>query len=439
MRRYRPTTLRIYSENCPQALEFFCQTEFGGAQGKDRMDSYSIAEREIEGNQAAEEGIAFHACAHAAAEAQKKKLPVEVAIEAMALAISNQMDPLRARAGADQALKFVETWRFDERLNYEHGLAFDKTWKATGWDDADVRVRMVLDVYGKYIEKDEFEGEFSIAVSEDYKTGWGATATILDSIQMKCHSTALYILHGQEVDYIEVRVQATKFKKVFSKRWDLRNQDDVDDLEKRKRDVEFQMNAADISELKARLGPGCILCDFTAKCELFQRRLAAVKSGDIVNVAADPKAAAIEYAILNTERKRLEKLLKEAAKRGSFDFGDMVLGYHASQKRKLKDPAQMVEFWFEKAGVNVDDGASDEVKATAQASKSAARALLKAMAPGISQFDKMIRKIARTLGYKSQKEAIEKLSPDFAEIEEQAKFEWKKKAALDGEAEDEEE
>ncbi len=396
------------------------------------MDSYSRAELEVEGNEAAEIGIAFHAAMHMAAESFKSKKPERSmlgAIEATALALSNRMDPLRARAGADMAINFLEAgWQFDDRLNYEHGLAFTKDWRGTGWDDADVRLRMVADVYGK-IEEEDDSGKFFVALSEDYKTGWGAAANILDSIQLKCHSSALWALHGKDCAYIEIRVNATRFRKVFSKRWSLDNPDDVEDLKKRQKDVEFFMNAADASDLKPRIGSGCILCDFSAKCPAFQERLAAIKSGDVVNIASDPIAAARDFAIITSEHKRLQAGLKEATKAGTIELGDKVLGFHISQARRLKDPTLLVEYWYSKANGSMN---------SAEDAKRTARGLIKALGPGITQLDNMIKVIARAVGYKSQKAAIEALSPDFADTEERATFKWAKKEQLDGQPDSDE-
>ena len=421
MNRYRPTSLRIYSEACPAALKFFIEQQEGGhAHGHERMDSYKVPEREIEGNEAAEVGIAFHAVVHSAAEAQKAGRSVLPVMEATALVLCNKMDAARASAGHDMAMSFVQNWKFDPRLDYEYGLAFNGKWKAAKWEDEDVRLRMVLDVFGIVEEGDE-NGTSKVAISEDYKTGWGANATIVDSIQMKCHSSALLSLYEREVDFIEVRVHATRFKKIFTKRWDLNLPGDLEDLRKRREDVEFMMNAADRSDFQPRIGVGCINCDFSGKCTAFQKRLTEMKSGDVVNIAADPEAAAKDYAIVLSECKRLAAGLREATKNRSIAFGEMILGYHAEQKRRVNDPTQLVEFWFEKAGKC----------ATPEEAKSMARALMRAMSPGVTQLDNMIKKIARHLGYKSQAAAIEELSPRFATVEEQAKFKWKKNAALD--------
>ena len=431
VRKYRPTTLRIYAENCPAALGYFLEAEAGASHCSDRTDSYTRAEREIEGNEAAEVGIAFHACMHMAAEAAIKGKNIQTAIEATAIALTGKMDPYRARAGADMALVFCEHWECDTRMKYEHGLAFDKSWKSVDWEAEDRRLRMVLDVYGCVDETDE-QGEVSkVAISEDFKTGWGATSDIIDSIQMKAHSSALFAIHGNEADFIEVRVNATRFKKVFSKRWDMKLEGDVDDLKKRQKDVEFFMNAADQSNLEPRIGPGCILCDYSRQCPAFQGRLAAIKSGDVVNIAADPRAAAIDFAIVQAESKRLQAGLKEAAKNsGGFDFGDMVLGFHTSEKRTIKDPKELVEFWFSKARGAMDN--AEEAKRTT-------RALVAAMKPGTTQLDNIFKAVARAIGYKSQKACIEELSPQFCNMEQQSKFQWKKKAQLDGVPEENEE
>ncbi len=424
--RYRPTTLRIFEERCPAALEFFRKNESGAGQGKERLDSYDVAEKEIEGNEACDIGIAFHACVHMAADAVKKNESMMIAVEATAIAITSKMPPDRARAGADMAVNFLKEYTFDTRLDYESGLAFNKNWLCTGWDEGDVRLRMVLDVYGLTEVEDE-DGKYILAQSEDYKTGWGATADILDGIQAKCHSTALYMLHGRTADYIEVRIHATRFRKVFSKRWDLKNNDDVEDLELRKKHVEFYMESADRSDGAARLGPGCILCDFKSQCALFRDRVQNVKDGikageGLLDIIQNPRLAAVDLSILETEVKRLKAGLKEVTKNAPIVFETMILGYEKKNKRTLKDPREMLEFWFEKA-----PGAM----ASPEDAKRAARGLMMAMEPGVTQCDKMVKKIARAIGYKSQAAAIEALAPRLTNSEEQSAFKWHKKNALD--------
>lgn len=423
--QHRPTSLRIFAYACPYSLKLFAEREKDHATGEARMDGYSNAEQEVEGPELAEIGIAFHACCHAAALAEKKDESRINAVEATALALSHKMNVVRARTGADMALDFMHYWEFDKELSYEHGLAFDRKWKSCVWGAPERRIRMVLDGYGvKTIEDPEW-GEMTIAISQDYKTGWGCNEGMLDEIQALCHSTALWKEHP-DVDAIEVNIVSTRRHKTFKKRWILANEDDMADLRARQQKIEYYMNAAEQSDLAPRLGYGCASCNYTNECQAFKDHIGKIKHDCAagLNAIADPVQAAIDLALIENRSKELKAMLKMAARGARIEIDGGSIGYSERDKREVKDPVEILELWFKLAGETP----------TADDAKRVCRGFVRALDPGVTQMDRILGTLAGPLGM-TKKAAKEEYGPKLTETTKSESFGFKKAGGGDAEEE----
>lgn len=410
-KRYSPTQLTVFTSCCPAALKFYREA---------RNEKDAQAELDVDGPRAAEVGIAFHACAHAAALADKDDKPMLSAIEATALALTRKMAADRAEAGAAHCRELLLWWQFPKTFEFEHGMSFSTSWKRMEWSDPAARLRMVFDTMGKRDEFDPIYGDQTVAVGQDYKSGWGVKEDELDSIQMCAYTTALWKLFGDEVQAIRAEVIATRFKRVFGRTWQLDNDDDLADLRSRQARVEFYMKAADITDFKPRIGTGCGRCNHCDQCPEFQsvidkqRKLHALG----LDVISDPQEAAREMIVLETRLDLVTAYLKNLVSSGPIEIGDDVLAIHPDTVRECIDPAGVVDLWFKAAG---------EMK-TPEDVMAATRGLLQSTGIGVTAMDKILGHVAKKLGYKTKKAAIEELGPKYSEQKPKPKFGWRKKA-----------
>lgn len=403
-KRYSPTQLSKFLDNCPAALAFYREAKL-----EQRF------EVDADGSGPAKIGIAFHACMHQAALAEKAEKGRIPAVEATALTMSKLMPAEWAREGADLCLDFIQGWEFITKLDFEHGIAFDAKWRRLDWDDEKARVRCIFDAVGVLKFDDPDWGELRTAYSQDYKTGWGVCEDDLNGVQALMYTTALLKLYGEEIDAIKIELVAVRFGRRYSRTWVLENEEDAADLIRRQQRLEFYMNAADASDLKPSIGYGCSRCEYADKCQAFQDRLKGARDS---RVFKDPVEAAKDLVVLETRAKEISSTLKEATKSsGPITVGEHVLGHHPTTKREVKDPGGLLDLWFKCAG-NKDDEAIQ-----------VGRGMMVAGEIGATAMDKIIGSLAKKLGYKSKKAAVEAESPKFTEDVQRMEFRWKKKVA----------
>jgi len=404
MKQYSPTSLGILDKNCPAALEFYLQ--------KRQSTLLNDTEYEVEGPEMAEIGIVFHACVYAAAHARKKDEPPWNAIEATAVALSTKMHPGRVLIGKNMAIEFAKWWEFPTVLDFEHGVAFDPQWRQVEWDSPARRVRLIFDACGVETVEDEVYGEITIARAQDYKTGWGVNEDELNSIQQDLYSTALRKMYP-EVDGIKLEVIATRFSRVYSKLYIFGEEDHEEELRVRKSNVEFWLKAGDASDGKARVGPGCMRCNFTSQCSAFQDRAKNVLATP--DIARDPAEVARDFAVIKTREKELEAFLKEAVQVQPIEINNQTLGYHPKDKREVKSHLAALELWLKANGATLPDELESVMKG-----------LFAVLEPGVTQVERVIKKTAPLLGYRTQKAALEAEGEKHIETRTETQFGWKK-------------
>ena len=417
---HRPTSLKIFQQNCAFALKLFGESEGGALAGQQRMDSYAEREDEVEGGQARDEGIAFHSILHAASEATVKNEPVTPAMKATALVLARKMNPERAYAGYELAEQFLLFNEIDPRMKYEHGLAFDKKWQPVAWDAPERHMRMVCDVYGVYEDHDpELNMDARIAVISDYKTGWGVKEDDLDGVQALCHSSALLKLHGSgaDADVLLLRIVAVRYHRVYEKRWFVDSEESMADLNARFNKLQFLIQAADTTDYAPRVGPGCTLCSYSDKCPSFQQRLSHAKNAIVADAYTDPVSALRDMVVLNKKVAEIKDILETALKAGPITVDSKQYGYFPARERELIDATELVQFWYDKAGPN----------ATVEDAIRTARGLVKHMKPGVTAAENVFKALAHAAGYRTQKEAVSELGKKFFSEKEKAKLAWKDK------------
>jgi len=393
-------------------------------------------EIEVDGPYAADIGISFHWCVHAAGNAEKtirawekecadkpdQKIPEpmsrQAAAEFAASELTKKMNAGRVRTGLEMALDFIRWWQFPLWGKFEFGVAFDAKWNELAWDDGAASFRLIYDVVGVTEIEDEEYGAMACAVAQDYKTGWGASPDLLDGLQMSAQAIALYemVRHGslkdQEVGAIEVHVVGTRLGKVWKKRWIFDSEEDMADIEDRKRKLEWYMKCAGQGDDTQRIGHGCTRCNYNDRCATFQKTLKRLQTGTVT--ISNPEEAARLLCVMAAKSSAIEDRLKAVAESGPIKVDNALLGYHPHSKREVVDPGRIADLWFEAAG---------QIE-TVEDAKRSARDLLIALKPGVTVTDKLIGRMAKRLGYGTQKAAKEDLA-DLYKENETTEFGWK--------------
>lgn len=407
MRSYSPTSLRVFIDNCPAALEHYLN------QKKESL--LAEHEWEIEGPFMAEVGIAFHALVHQAGLQRSKGLPPHAAMEAMALTLTKKIAPDRVEIAYGMAKEFVMYHEFPEGFSFEHGVAYDQYWDPVAWDSDDRKIRLIFDGVGCMQIEDDVHGEMKVAVAQDYKTGWAVKEDELNSIQMDAYCTILPLLFP-DADAIRIEIIATRFSRTYSRLYILGDEEDLLELRKRKDRLRFYMRAADISDGTARVGAGCINCNWSSQCKAFKERLAQVTQ-DSPSEQRDPAELARDLAVVETRTRELEVILKEHAKNtGLIRVDNNTLGFNHAEERKMNDVTKILDVFLR---------ANPSMEIT-ENQKAALRGFIIAMDPGVTKFDDVVKACAKQLGYKTKKAALEEESKGVITKQLAPKWCWRK-------------
>lgn len=323
MTPHRSTTLSLFAERCPAALDHY-----------DRRTPY---DRDLYAA-----GIAAHAILQALAE-QPHADPERVA-EAVAVNLASKgrsfegehEPPLpidRVNEGRDLALVWNALHPIPEGARPEHGLAVDPRWRPVPYRSPSVRLRGILDLLYPVIE--EVDGEPVAGVAHlDYKSAFPAGADDLDSLQMKIQ-TLLVLAHASEPPaLIRQEIGNLRTREVHARTiW-------LDDeghalLAGWRREIETAMAAADVQPRQARPGAACLGCPYLHACEPAQALVGPSNAQD----------EATRYAVLEAERARLRARLKVRAARELIPLPDGFVGYATIEERSpipsaLRDLAQ---------------------------------------------------------------------------------------------------
>lgn len=387
MNRYSPSALSVFKNACPLALKFY----------RDRKQDR--CEFDASGPVAAEIGIAAHACLNVAGRANKDGRLTSSAMEAEYVAQTRVMTPALARIGYGLAKDFVLEWQFPEWAEFEYGVAFDEKWKRVAWDSSESRFRLIYDAVGLVETSDEEAGTIKLAVSQDYKTGWAVGEHTLNDIQMSAQAVGLRKLYP-DADAIEVQVVGLRYHETWKRRWLMDKDEDKADLFRREKEIELEMQAADLSDGKPRIGLGCAMCQWATSCEAFAQ---AAQLGPLGLVeGADPVVVANTYIAVLAREAQLSAWLRKAVEGvDAIKVKGGSVGFHPSQKRVVMAPKELVNLWFRASGEPKD----------VEDCQAIFRGLLEAGGISVTGAAAVIKKAAKRLGYKSQKDAMAAESP----------------------------
>ena len=416
MSKYRPTTLRLASKNCPRAVDYYEQTRTSF------RDHYAV-------------GIAAHAVLEALGH-HRAKLPLlagtemrpEVQREIAEQVVRNlitkgrsfdgkpepPLSPDAVIEGRDLALRWALANPLSPTARYELGAGFDRDWHPVGYDDPSARFRLIFDVLDIIEESDEESGVTGVLV-RDYKTAWSTGQEELDTLQMRAQAVCAVALNCRsltELDYSFVKQEVVNLRTMqsFSRTIWIDGMghgtevDGVSLLDGWQRDLTMAMDALDEMRLDtwrcadcgntgdpgavhtgepgtercmkchgrnvstgpsarpARPGMGCAACPWITSCNEVEPFLAEVRINPVKIAEGIMLAKALVEELTTVARHQLDESAPVSAD------GHQV-GYFASSRRVPREDAavHLLDAWTAKGGD--------------------ARGLLKAMAPGVGAIE----------------------------------------------------
>ena len=358
----------------------------------------------------AEIGIACHAMLHAAGAAKE---PGEKWSGLLAAGVA-QCQTCRAEnvlEGKRIAEEFTMRWEFPTGFQFEHGLAFDKNWKPVPWDSPNRRLRLILDTYGAgTYNLGEYEA--TLAVAQDYKSGWHVTEDQLETVQADAILTALWQLNKDEAEGVRFQIIGVRFCTVFTKDLLFDSDEDMAELETRKKRLEFLMTACENSGGKPNLNMGCYGCDYALACEAF---LAAAKADaeSVLPLQGQPADVARMWARSKRLMAEAEARLREQCKStGLLALDGGTIGYNPTTEAELNDPKACVEMFCRAKKEGTD---SSEMSALALMEQ-----------PGLTQLDNVAKNLYKELGYKTKTAAVQGERARYTATKPTVKFGFKK-------------
>jgi hypothetical protein len=325
----RPTTLRLFVESCPHAVDLY---EAGGP--RDRA-VFAV-------------GVAAHDILHQVAIRGPEVIDATVyALQTQGRGGVDAEPPLPVDAvmeGRDLATRYIAVRGLPEvgdpqRAWFEVGLGFDRSWEPVAYAEAPY-FRTRLDV----VELVEAEDEESYArgiVVRDYKSAWTAGADLLDSVQMRAQAVAVWKQWSRftdEVpDFIRREIVNLRTLQVASDQVEIEDGEDGSELLRRwQHDLDLLIASMAEKPRVARPGVQCVGCDYVLSC-----RHAAELAGSLGLASLDRSTVVTAYAVAKSRSDALEHLARAAADGGLVETARGAVGWIETEQREPVDGAAL--------------------------------------------------------------------------------------------------
>lgn len=351
VRRYSPSSLRVFESNCPAALDMYESGE-----PIDR-DAFAV-------------GTVAHACLEAIAKATHRdgfELH-ENQVKSTADGVMRKMlaegrafhgkhepppPPNAAIEGRDLAVEWAKWHPFQPGSFAELEGAFDSEWRPVEWGDPSARFRLVLDHADTVDATDEEGGGGNLLVIRDYKSAWNAGDKTLDSLQMKAQVVAalLIVEHraggSESVEYAGIRAEIgnLRTRKIHQRTlWPWTNEDDRALILGWRDDLSAVMDAADrnAGSRPFRPGSGCLGCAYVSRCSAAQAFASATD---------EPMTAteiARQFMVAQARRDALFPRAKAVADGGFIEVDGRRVGYLGTPGREAipEAGALLLDAWL---------------------------------------------------------------------------------------------
>jgi hypothetical protein len=369
----RPTTLRLFAEHCPAAVQHY---EDGTPYDR---SIFAV-------------GTAAHdvLCALATGGMPAVAPTVEalLAVGRGGIDAEPPLPPDAVFEGRDLALRWYEREGCSlggPSARYEVGLALLPDGTPTRYDDDTALVRARLDVCD-VIEYDDEEAAGTGIEVRDYKSAWTTSATLLDGIQLRAQAV-LAVRSADRLgfprpDFVRRTVVNLRTLAVYSDDLWL-DEDGEAVLDSWWQDVRVAALAADARPRVASPSSRCLGCGYVARCQPAQDFL-----------ADDRVDACARYAVSVALTAELQTAAREATAEWPVRVGDAVIGTVAKLVREPLPDAGL-RLW-----ARWREGHPDE------AVEPLARGLLAAMGLGVSQIESAAKRIFADRKQKPEREAF---------------------------------
>lgn len=361
----RPTTLRLFIEACPRAVDLY------EANAPIDRSIYAI-------------GTAAHDCLHALGDAgltgefDESKLLDAVCLKLMSTGRQGvdaepPIAPDAVFAGRDLAERYyrerplptADAW-------FEKGFGFDPGWKNVSYHDA-TWFRTRLDVVEKVTHEDEESYGVGLIV-RDYKSAWPAGESLLESIQLRSQAVAVWKADpawfgmDQPPDFIRREIVNLRTLQTFHADVWTSGNDHI--LEAWMRQIETAIEAEAVKPRTASPGVRCVGCMYAGSCPDAAGFFGTMKPSD----------AATAYAVAVGVAKGLEPFARAAAQEAPALVPGGEVGWRVQAKRTAVSDAgaRLWERWTQ--GQTVDPGADGLV-----------RGLLARIGIGVSQVESVAK------------------------------------------------
>ena len=333
MKTYSSSTIKIFNDHCPRALEFY---EDGEPYDTSQMDY----------------GVASHAVIEAVGKNKNNGgllpgLVKRIADKVCEELITNgrtfrghhepPMKPDHAFYGQDVALQYLEANELPDNARYE--IQFE-----TILGENEFKLVSLHDMVWEEDWSDEY-GEKRVVVSRDWK-GWQGTEDELDTVQRKAQALTLYdSMEFSDFDEIRLEVCNLHTHRVFFKSITLDDEGN-ELLEKWRRNLYLICKAIDKTR-KARPGAGCLSCPYSYTCN--SRFIQKPKKQE----EYEDWALCLMY--METQKQEITKLLKASQELPAKIPGGYV-GWKTWPDNKVSkelDNAFIVEEWYGYDGLDL--------------------------------------------------------------------------------------
>jgi len=345
----RPTTLRLFVNHCPAALDHYDRNLPIDRSHPVRFGVGTAAHEVLytmgTGGDVNELCRRLMATGRGGEDAEGPLAPQDV-LEGRALAeawIASDVWALEDGAAEKVAPLPIEGAQF------EVPRAFTAQWEPVPWNDPTCDRRTRID----YESAHEEHGAIVVTV-RDYKSSWAATEGQLDALQRRFQAVAAWKSNpGAACIRLEV---ANIRRRVIYRRTIWLDEEGERTLAQWAADLELVIQAANSTDRRARPGAHCYKCPYVGRCDA-ARALAAA------DTATEPEDVARRYLAATAIAKADAATLRTWAEAGPIDAGGYVVGM---QSKTALRPRQgltraALDAYLVEAGIELDATAENAI------------------------------------------------------------------------------
>lgn len=334
MTAQRSTTLNLAARHCAKAIDFF---EAGTPRDRGIFAT----------------GIAAHAVLQAVHDHPEAPIgDVARAVVDHLCSVGRSFDgvpeppmtPDQAFAGRDLAIAWLGEHGLPDNANAEYGVAVSADWDLCAYESDQAFYRCIFDLLWRERVSLE-EGDAVGAVCRDYKSSWHASASDLDSVQMRGQAVLAAMQWG-DLDYVRIEIANLRTLQIYGKTIWL-DSDGVEMLSQWRYDIELTASvlAKHAGNRQPAPGAGCYGCPYLSRCDSARSYMRGTFIDD-----RDPTSLAIRYAVARSVVADLEAKLKQASDSETVRIPGGSVGWHVNDSRQAATDAhrRIAELWLKR-------------------------------------------------------------------------------------------